>query len=84
MEKCPLSILSTQPYLFLAQISPQKYPLDLFPRTHYGTLGWVDNLDVISETRLNKGLQPRNQYYRLNMVRHWEEVHGLDLLCLVT
>jgi hypothetical protein len=38
-EKRPLSILSTQPYLFLAQISLKKYPPDMFPCTYFASLG---------------------------------------------
>ena len=56
-KKCPLSILSTQPYQFLSSNFTQKYPLDMFPCTYFSLLGRVDNLDVIPEIRLNKYLQ---------------------------
>ena len=39
------------PTNFWAQISPQKYFLDMFPCTYFASLGWVDNLDVIPETQ---------------------------------
>ena len=69
MSPQPLCYLTCQlnPTYFRAQIIPPKYPLDMFPCTHFYPLDRVDNLDVISETRLNKGLQPRHQYHALNM-----------------
>ncbi len=49
----------------------------MFPCTHFTSLGRVDNLDVIPETRLNKYLQLCNQYYRLHMARAaWIDVYG--------
>ena len=41
----------------------------MFPCTYFTSLGRVDNLDVIPETRLNKYLQLCNQYYALDMER---------------
>jgi len=39
----------------------------MLPCTHFGTLGRVDGLDVIPETRLNKYLQLCNKYYTLHV-----------------
>ena len=47
----------------------------MFPCTHFTSLGRVDNLDVIPETRLNKYLQLCNQYYTL----HVAQVDGIDV-----
>lgn len=41
----------------------------MLPCTYSSPLARVDNLDVISETRLNKGLQFCNQYDTLHMQR---------------
>ena len=68
-EKRPLSILSTQPYQFLSSNFTPKYLVDMFPCTYFGPLGRVDNFDVNSGIRLNKGLQPCYQYHALHMAR---------------
>jgi hypothetical protein len=76
-KKCPLSNLSTQPYQFLSSNFTPKYLVDMLPCTYSSPLARVDNLDVISETRLNKGLQFCNQYDTLHMERAaWIDVLG--------
>jgi len=51
----------------------------MFPCTHFTSLGRVDNLDVIPETRLNKYLQLCNQYYTLHVARAVE----IDAFCKI-
>ena len=69
-KKIRYIICQLNPANFWAQISPQKYPFDMFPCTYSSPLGRVDNLVIIPETRLNKPLQLCNQYDTLNVP--WE------------
>lgn len=82
-EKSLSSNLSTQLCLFWdANFTPKIHPRYV-PSYEFYPFGRVDNLDVISEIRINKGLQLCNQYYTLHMHRLREHVHHTYLLHLI-